>query len=310
MKRYKIAVVWIMVFCISFVLKAEDKAAKDVVLNNFFNLLKATDIRSFDVNTFEADMEIEVKLAPSLESYIKSFFPKGSFSSPFKSKGYIRNVLRNTGNRWDIEYAYVYQDTSIGDIVISKVQDKVEVVLPSFGIIISDSLQNIKNVIGQYVPIKEQQNSPFSFAKMIFTYLTTQEKAVREKLQFEREDIKNEVKTYVFSYPLDNGKIYLAIFDGTWTLASMWFEGTVSKDAIHLPYLYVKFEYPFRKDVVTGTFMPESIILKGDQGNSNVSIMISNIKYNKLFSTSDFEIAKMNFQEFAVSMYLKYLQRR
>lgn len=305
MKRFSYIVVLVSVFfSLTFTLYSEQKSEAEVVLDNFFNIVKQIDLKQLAINTMEADVEIDVKPSPVLEPYLKPFFPKGIPSS-LKSKGYIRNVFKNVGDKYEVEYSYIYQNTSMGDIVLSRMQDKIEILLPSLGIIVNDTIPEIKAVINQYIPLTEQQtSSPFDTTKLVIAYLKTQENSVREKIKFEKTGNKNGVKTYIYSYPVDNGKILVEIYDQTWTFASIIFDGVSNMASV-----YFQINYPFSQDAITSNFLPQSIILKGNKQETDVSITLSNIKYNQLFSSSDFEVMKMNFQEFIVRMYLKYIQR-
>ncbi|MCX8082028.1 MAG: hypothetical protein N3D17_01310 [bacterium] len=303
MKLFRNIVGLVIIFLISVSVFCEDKTEKDTVLDNFFNTVKQMNLQQIVINTMETDVEVEVKLSPMLEPYVKSFFSKG-VPPVLKSKGYLRNVFRNIDNKYEVEYSYLYQDTSMGDIVISRMKDNINVLLPSLGIIINDTLPEIKAVVNQYVPLTEQPNSPFDTTYMVITYLKNQEKSVREKIKFERNGTKAGIKTHIYSYPVDNGKILLEIYDGIWTIATITFDGINNMAST-----YIQIEYPVVKDTSNLSMnLPNSFILKGQKEGTEVVITLSNIKYNKLLSNSDFEIAKMNFQEFIATMYLKYVQ--
>lgn len=304
MRRFSyIIVLTSAVISFAFTLYSEGKTETDVVLDNFFSVVNQIDLKQMVINTMEADVEVEVKPSPMLIPYLKPFFPKG-IPTTLKSKGYIRNIFKNLDGKYEVEYSYIYQDTSMGDIVLSRMQDKIEIILPSTGIIINDTIPEIKAVMNQYIPLTSQPSSPLDTTKLVLIYLKTQEKAVREKLKFESIGKKDNIKTYIFSYPVDDGKILVEIYDQTWTFASISFDGMSNMASV-----YFQINYPLIQNVVTANFLPQSILLKGKKEDTDVSIMLSNIKYNQLFSENDFEVMRMNFQEFIVRMYLKYLQK-
>ncbi|MCM8830141.1 MAG: hypothetical protein NC824_03995 [Candidatus Omnitrophica bacterium] len=305
MRRFSyISVLIFVLFSFAFALYSEQTSETDIVLDNFFTIVRQIDLKEMEVNTMEADVDVEIKLSPMLEPYLKPFFPKG-VPSTLKSKGYIRNVFKNVGDKYEIDYSYIYQNTSMGDIVLSRMQDKIEILFPSLGIIVNDTIPGIQAVVKQYIPLTDHPSSPFNTIKLVLLYLKTQEKAVREKVKFEKTGNKNGIKTYIYSYPVDNGKIIVEIYDQIWTFASMSFDGISNMASI-----YFQINYPLIKDAITPNFLPQSIILKGKKEDTDVSIILSNIKYNHLLSATDFEITRMNFQEFIVSMYLKYLQKQ
>ncbi|MCM8762509.1 MAG: hypothetical protein NC905_02650 [Candidatus Omnitrophica bacterium] len=305
MKRFSyIAVLMVALFSFTSVLYSEQKSETDIVLDNFFSIIKQIDLKQMEVNTMEADVSVEIKLSPMLEPYLKPFFSEG-VPHILKSKGYIRNVFKNVGDKYEVDYSYIYQNTSMGDIVFSRIQDKIEILLPSLGIIVNDTIPEIKAVVNQYIPLTDQPSSPLETTKLVLMYLKTQEKAVKEKIKFEKTGNKNGVKIYVYSYPVDNGKILVEIYDQIWTFASISFDGISNTASV-----YFQINYPLIKDAITSNFLPQSIVLKGSKEDTDVSIILSNIKYNQLLSATDFEITRMNFQEFIVSMYLKYLQKQ
>ena len=113
----------------------------------------------------------------------------------------------------------------------------------------------------------------------------------------------NGIKTYLFAYPADNGTFDIAIYDNFWTFAAIGFTGDNNT------YMQLKYPKPDGKGA-SSNYLPEVINLKGERDNNVISVELSKLKYNRLFSESDFRIDRLNFQEFVTIMYLKFLQTR
>ena len=285
---------------------------KDRVLDNFFTKVKSIPLGDIpSIESIEVKFLSEITLSPealnTIQPVINNLFQKPVSNNTLKGEGILRIKFRNTDGKNKAEYMYLYYTSlspSIGNFTFTKSLDNIEIYLPSLGIVIKDTVDNIQNVLKIYgQKDMPQQSFPPEIITTIFGYLATTEKSVREKVQFKKTGMANGKKTYLFTYPLDNGELTVEIYDEFWTFASISF---TEKDKN----VNIQLQYPLPSDPSTSFVLPDKIIMRGEDKGNSISLNVSNIKYNRLFSENDFKVLNMNFQEFATLMYLKYLQGR
>ena len=109
-------------------------------------------------------------------------------------------------------------------------------------------------------------------------------------------------KTHLFTYPLENGDLDIAIYDNFWTFATIGFTGNNTR-------MQLKYPKPVQK-ADPSICLPEVVNIKGERDRNLISVELSKLRYNRLFSESDFRIERLNFREFVAIMYLKFIQAR
>ncbi len=293
-------------FCLTLTAATEEK---EKVLNNFFTAMNEIQAKNIPpVESLEADMIFEMAFSndtlTSLQPFISSIF-RTRLPSTMRGDGFVRIKFKNTAGTNEAEHMFLYSNSAIGSFALAKAGSNIELHIPKLGVIINDDIDAIKQILQQKVALPQTPTSfPAAFLTYISSYITANEDEIRGKIKMQdKTSLLNGIKTYLFSYPAENGNLDIAVYDGFWTFASMSFTGDDNT--------FMQLKYP-KPDTKTGysNYLPDVINLKGVRDNNVLSVELSRIKYNRLFSESDFRIDRLNFQEFVTIMYLKFLQAR
>jgi len=282
---------------------------KDRVLDNFFAKVKSLQSgTTLSIESMEANFSSEIVLSQNTLNTVQPLFNnvlQRPFSNILKGEGILRIKFKNVEGKNKAEYMYLYYNSpSIGNFIFTKALDNIEIYLPAAGIVIKDTLPEIQKILQQYGQKDiSQQSFPPDIITSILSYISVNEKSIREKIQFKKTGTANGKKTYLFTYPLDNGELTVEIYDEFWTFASINFAGN-DKNA------HIQLKYPLPPDTASFSCLPDVITMKGEEKGNSISVVVSDIKYNRLFSENDFKVLQMNLQEFAAIMYLRYLQSK
>lgn len=297
MKRFKFLIFFIF---ISF-------AFGDEVTDNFFNQLKSLKEKAQFLRIESIESKINGELSFSEESLkvLKEPFYKifqKQLPQSIKMNGYLRGKVSSESEKFEFDYLYIYIFSDVESFVFSQVKDDMEMLIPSLGIIMKDNKNNIKNLIKiEKMDSLKEGPLPVNFFSYFFEYLLSKENEIREKLKFEKESNRENLKTYIYTIPYKDGNIEIEFFDKFYTFSRV---NIIGKDKTELILLYSKPE----KEIKVSSFLPESITLKGEKDKNRVVLNFTDIKYNKLFSENDFKIKEMNFPEMVTSIYMKILK--
>ena len=283
---------------------------KDRVLDNFFSTAREIQTGSIpSIESIEADFNSEITFShetmTALQPFISNIF-HAPLPSILRSDGFLRIKFRNVAGKNATENAFLYSNSSLGSFVLTKSGDNIELHVPKLGVIINDSMDEIRNTLPQQnqasVP-DANATFPADFLTSILAYITGNEKEIREKIRMEEKTgLLNGMKTYLFTYPLENGNLDIAIYDNFWTFATIGFTGNNTR-------MQLKYPKPVQK-ADPSICLPEVVNIKGERDRNLISVELSKLRYNRLFSESDFRVERLNFREFVAIMYLKFIQAR
>lgn len=299
MKRFKFLIFFIF---ISF-------AFGDEVIDNFFNQLKSLKERAqfLRIESIEGKINGELSFSEESLKVLKEPFYKifqKQLPQSIKINGYLRGKVSPESEKFEFDYLYIYIFSDVESFVFSQVKDDMEMLIPSLGIIMKDNKNNIKNLIKSQNKEKiDEMKSPLpvNFFSYFFEYLLSKENEIKEKLKFEKESNRENLKTYIYGLPYEDGNVEIEIFDKFYTFSRVNIFG---KDKTELILFYSKPE----KEIKVSSFLPELITLKSEKDKNRVVLNFTDIKYNKLFSENDFKIKEMNFPEMVTSIYMKILK--
>ena len=279
----------------------------DEVVNNFFDQLKNLKEKAqfLRIETIESKINGELIFSDETLRILQNPFYKifqKSLPQCLKINGYFRGKVSPESEKFEFDYLYIYIFTDIESFVFSQIKNDVQMLIPSLGIIMNDKKENIDNFI------KSQKSQginkgilPINFLSFFFEYLTLKESEIKEKIKFEKESKRDNLKTFIYNYPYKNGNINIEIFDKFWTFSKV---KVIGKDKTELILTYSVPE----KEIKVSNFLPNSIILNAEKDKNRVSLNFFDINYNRLFSESDFKIKEMNFTEMVTSIYMKILK--
>mgnify|MGYP000231423256 CR=1 FL=1 len=279
----------------------------DEVVNNFFDQLKNLKEKAqfLRIETIESKINGELIFSDETLRILQNPFYKifqKSLPQCLKINGYFRGKVSSESEKFEFDYLYIYIFTDIESFVFSQIKNDVQMLIPSLGIIMNDKKENIDNFI------KSQKSQginkgilPINFLSFFFEYLTLKESEIKEKIKFEKESKRDNLKTFIYNYPYKNGNINIEIFDKFWTFSKV---KVIGKDKTELILTYSVPE----KEIKVSNFLPNSIILNAEKDKNRVSLNFFDINYNRLFSESDFKIKEMNFTEMVTSIYMKILK--
>jgi hypothetical protein len=281
----------------------------DEIVDQFFSRIRdlKEKSKSIRIETIENKITGEINLSEESYNIIKIPFQKifqKTLPKSLKIDGYIRGKFSPESDKLEFEYLYIYLSTEIDNFVYSQIKDKIQLLIPSLGIILKDSKENIENLRKTQEKDKNPQNGfiPVNFLEALFSYLTENENEIKSKIQFLREGEREKTKTYIYNYQVPDANINVEIFDKFYTLSSIEILNTKEKTDIVLNYPYPE------KDMKIYLYLPESIRIRNEKNKNIVIINLTDIKYNKLFSESDFKIKEITFPELLGSIYLKTLK--
>ncbi len=293
-------------FCLTLSAANEEK---DKILDNFFAAMNEIQTKAMpSIESMEADIISEItfshETANALQPFISGIF-RTRLPSILRGDGFLRIKFKNTDGKNEAEHMFLYSNSSIGSFALAKSGKDIELHIPKLGVIIDDDINEIRKILQQQISIPETPTSfPADFLTYISAYICANEDEIREKIVMEKKTGSlNGIKTHLFTYPADNGVFDIAVYDNFWTFATIGFTGDNNT------YMQLKYPKPDGKGS-SSNYLPEVINLKGERDNNVISVELSKLKYNRLFSESDFRIDRLNFQEFVTIMYLKFLQAR
>jgi len=302
MKKLKnLLFMWLIFFSLCF---------SDEIIDQFFSQIKNLKVKSQSIRIETIESKISGEITFSDESYnlLKISFQKifsKTLPKSLKIDGYMKGKFSPESDKLEFEYLYIYLSNEIDNFVYSQIKDKIQILIPSLGIILKDTKENIKNLIKiQQEKDGNPQNNflPVNFLGALFSYLEEKEDEIKSNIQFSKEGEREKTKTYSYNYPFSDGNINVEIFDKFYTFSSIEILNNKEKTDIIMI-------YPFpEKEVKIYSYLPETIKIKSLKDKNTVIINLTDIKYNKLFSESDFKIKEMTFPELLGSIYLKTLK--
>jgi len=292
---------WLIFFSLCF---------SDEIIDQFFSQIKNLKVKSQSIRIETIESKISGEITFSDESYnlliipFQKIFSK-TLPKSLKIDGYMKGKFSPESDKLEFEYLYIYLSNEIDNFVYSQIKDKIQILIPSLGIILKDTKENIKNLIKtQQEKDGNPQNNflPVNFLGALFSYLEEKEDEIKSNIQFSKEGEREKTKTYSYNYPFSDGNINVEIFDKFYTFSSIEILNNKEKTDIIMI-------YPFpEKEVKIYSYLPETIKIKSLKDKNTVIINLTDIKYNKLFSESDFKIKEMTFPELLGSIYLKTLK--
>jgi hypothetical protein len=302
MKKLKnLLFLWLIFFSLCF---------SDEIIDQFFSQIKNLKVKSQSIRIETIESKISGEITFSDESYnlliipFQKIFSK-TLPKSLKIDGYMKGKFSPESDKLEFEYLYIYLSNEIDHFVYSQIKDKIQILIPSLGIILKDTKENIKNLIKiQQEKDGNPQNNflPVNFLGALFSYLEEKEDEIKSNIQFSKEGEREKTKTYSYNYPFSDGNINVEIFDKFYTFSSIEILNNKEKTDIIMI-------YPFpEKEVKIYSYLPETIKIKSLKDKNTVIINLTDIKYNKLFSESDFKIKEMTFPELLGSIYLKTLK--
>lgn len=302
MKKLKnLLFMWLIFFSLCF---------SDEIIDQFFSQIKNLKVKSQSIRIETIESKISGEITFSDESYnllkipFQKIFSK-TLPKSLKIDGYMKGKFSPESDKLEFEYLYIYLSNEIDNFVYSQIKDKIQILIPSLGIILKDTKENIKNLIKiQQEKDGNPQNNflPVNFLGALFSYLEEKEDEIKSNIQFSKEGEREKTKTYSYNYPFSDGNINVEIFDKFYTFSSIEILNNKEKTDIIMI-------YPFpEKEVKIYSYLPETIKIKSLKDKNTVIINLTDIKYNKLFSESDFKIKEMTFPELLGSIYLKTLK--
>jgi hypothetical protein len=302
MKKLKnLLFLWLIFFSLCF---------SDEIIDQFFSQIKNLKVKSQSIRIETIESKISGEITFSDESYnlliipFQKIFSK-TLPKSLKIDGYMKGKFSPESDKLEFEYLYIYLSNEIDNFVYSQIKDKIQILIPSLGIILKDTKENIKNLIKtQQEKDGNPQNNflPVNFLGALFSYLEEKEDEIKSNIQFSKEGEREKTKTYSYNYPFSDGNINVEIFDKFYTFSSIEILNNKEKTDIIMI-------YPFpEKEVNIYSYLPETIKIKSLKDKNTVIINLTDIKYNKLFSESDFKIKEMTFPELLGSIYLKTLK--
>lgn len=302
MKKLKnLLFLWLIFFSLCF---------SDEIIDQFFSQIKNLKVKSQSIRIETIESKISGEITFSDESYnlliipFQKIFSK-TLPKSLKIDGYMKGKFSPESDKLEFEYLYIYLSNEIDNFVYSQIKDKIQILIPSLGIILKDTKENIKNLIKiQQEKDGNPQNNflPVNFLGALFSYLEEKEDEIKSNIQFSKEGEREKTKTYSYNYPFSDGNINVEIFDKFYTFSSIEILNNKEKTDIIMI-------YPFpEKEVKIYSYLPETIKIKSLKDKNTVIINLTDIKYNKLFSESDFKIKEMTFPELLGSIYLKTLK--
>jgi len=279
----------------------------DEVMDNFFNQLKNLKDKAqfLRIETIESKINGELIFSDETLKILKNPFYKifqKDLPQCIKINGYLRGKVSSESEKFEFDYLYIYIFSDIESFVFSQIKNDVQMLIPSLGIIMKDKKENIDNLIKSQKPADMNKGPlPVNFFSSFFEYLILKENEIKEKIKFEKEGKRDNLKTFIYNYPYQDGNINIEIFDKFWTFSKV---KIIGKDKTEL---ILNYSIP-EKEVKVSNFLPNSVILNGEKDKNKISLNFSDINYNKLFSESDFKIKEMNFPEVIASIYMKILR--
>lgn len=281
----------------------------DEVIDNFFNQLKNLKEKAqfLRIETLESKIKGEIYFSDESFKTLKAPFLKvfqKELPQSLKINGYLRGKVSPESEKFEFDYLYIYIFSDIESIVFSQIKNDIQMLLPSLGIIMKDTKENMSNFIKSQKPkdleLKEGP-LPINFLSYFFEYLIIKENEIKERIKFEKEGKRENLKTYIYNYPYHDGNINIEILDKFYTFSKV---RIIGKDKTEL---VLNYSIP-EKEIKVSTFLPNSITLNAEKDKNKLFINFLNIQYNKLFSENDFKIKEMNFPEMVTSIYMKILK--
>ncbi|MCM8772266.1 MAG: hypothetical protein NC922_04220 [Candidatus Omnitrophica bacterium] len=282
----------------------------DEVINNFFNQVRTFKEKAqfLRIETIESKISGELNFSEETLKILRGPFQKvfqKELPQEIKVNGYLRGKISPESEKFEFSHLYLYLFSNIESFIFTQIKDDVQVVLPSLGIIMKDKKQNIENLVKSQKP-KELDVKlgplPVNFFSTFFEYLLMKEENIKEKIKFESEGKRENFKTFIYNYPISDGKIFVEILDKFFVLSQVKIINEKDKTELVL-------YYPIpEKEINIFSFLPNSLSLKGEKDKNKLFLRFVDIQYNKLFSENDFKIKEMNFPELITSIYIKILK--
>jgi hypothetical protein len=276
-------------------------------MDNFFNQLKNLKDKAqfLRIETIEGKINGEIIFSDETLKILKNPFYKifqKDLPQTIKINGYLRGKVSPESEKFEFDYLYIYIFSDVESFVFSQVKNDVQMLIPSLGIIMKDKKENIDNFLKSQKPADMNKGPlPVNFFSSFFEYLILKENEIKEKIKFEKEGKRDNLKTFIYNYPYQDGNINIEIFDKFWTFSKV---KIITKDKTEL---ILSYSIP-EKEIKVSNFLPISVMLNAEKDKNRVSLNFFEINYNGLFSESDFKIKEMNFPEVIASMYMKILK--
>ena len=304
----KLKIVFVLFFAAFLCINSAAEENKNDIMDDFFSSLKK--MLSMDIPVME-NMEAAVNSELTFsDSTFKALKPvagelfKTELPKTLKGRGFMRMQFENAGEKDKTERLYLYTDSEIGSLILTKTGNDIELFLPAPGVIIEDRFDEIKKILKGYVGIPETPDSfPADILRFILNFAVKNEGLLREKIRIDDRTISvNGEKTRLFTYPARSGTLDMQMYESSQTFASIGFSSGNK---------HISLQYPLPENKTGHShFFPEKVILSAKSGGNTLSVTLSDLKYNRLFSDNDFKIERLNFHEFITVMYLKFLTKQ
>ncbi|MCM8833050.1 MAG: hypothetical protein NC816_03915 [Candidatus Omnitrophica bacterium] len=274
----------------------------DEIIDNFFSQIKKLkDItKNFKIETIESKISAEIIFSDGSYNLIKIPFQKifqKTLPKDLKIDGYLRGKFYP--NSLEFEYFYIFLSSEIDNFIISQTKNDIQILIPSLGIIVKDKNENLRKFDKQKEINLEKNILPINFIEILFSSLIEKEEEIKSKFDFLEERKRENLKTFAYSYPFQEGILNFEIFDNFYSFSKIEIINNKEKTK-------VIFNYPIpEKEIKIYSYLPSSIEIKSEKDKNIVNLNLTEIKYNKLFSEDDFKIKEMSFLEIIGSIFLK-----
>ena len=250
-KIKKLFFLWLIFFSVSF---------SDEVIEQFFSQIKNLKEKSKTVRIETMENQISGEINFSDESYnlikipFQQIFQK-NLPKKLKFDGYMRGKFSSESDKLEFEYLYMYLSTEIDNFVFSQIKNKIQILIPSLGIILKDTKENMENFGKMQQKENNQQNNflPVNFLGIIFSYLTEKEDEIKSKIQFIKEGERENIKTFFYNYRFPDGNMTFEIFDNFYTFSSIEILNNKDQTSVILNYKVPE------KGVKIWSYLPDGI---------------------------------------------------
>jgi hypothetical protein len=236
----------------------------DEVMDNFFNQLKNLKDKAqfLRIETIEGKINGEIIFSDETLRKLKNPFYKifqKDLPQTIKINGYLRGKVSPESEKFEFDYLYIYIFSDVESFVFSQVKNDVQMLIPSLGIIMKDKKENIDNFLKSQKPADMNKGPlPVNFFSSFFEYLILKENEIKEKIKFEKEGKRDNLKTFIYNYPYQDGNINIEIFDKFWTFSKV---KIITKDKTEL---ILSYSIP-EKEIKVSNFLPISVILNAEK---------------------------------------------
>lgn len=274
------------------------------IINNFFSQLNnlKEKAKDFKIESFEGMIKGEISFSESSFKMIKDTFKKAfekEIPQNLKFNGNFRGKFSKDKDILELEYLYIFVSSDIDNFVFSQVKNDIQFLIPSLGVIVKDKKESIEKISQKEKEDTSKNLVPVNFLWFLFEYLITKQDEIKSNLIYLREGKRNGLKTFVYTLNIPEGKVEIEILENFYTFNKMRIINEKEKSDIIL-------NYPIpAKEIEIISFLPESIEIKSRKDENILNIKLEQIKFNKLFTPSDFKIKELSLSEFLLNLFIK-----